>query len=300
MKVLVIGGSYFLGRVFTMIGHDRFDLTLVNRGQYSMESLGVKEYHFDRHDEASWQLLPHESYDAIVDFCAYQKGDIETVVKSYQGSFQQYILISTVDVYQRQTGIFKDENHPLETRHFEGEVGDYISNKILLEEELKTLSQQHHFAYTILRPGNIYGPFNYAPRESEIIRYAVMNNQLVQLSDAKAKFQLVYVKDVAKAIALCIEKKAYDQVFNVVAFEILSYDDINHILKECQPNIDIVHQSINEAIEAGYPLPYPIMSYEQELYNGQLICQHLAFDYTSFQEGMKKTYQAFLPIFSSK
>ena len=36
VKVLVIGGSYFLGRVLTMSLSKQWDMTLVNRGHYSI------------------------------------------------------------------------------------------------------------------------------------------------------------------------------------------------------------------------------------------------------------------------
>ena len=47
----------------------------------------------------------------------------------------------------------------------------------------------------------------------------------------------------------------------------------------------------------SYPLPYPIFKQEEELYNGQLISKELGLQYTSLDEGMKKTYQAFLPVY---
>lgn len=51
-NILILGGSYFVGRVFTIMaasaGHA---LTLINRGRFSMERYGTKEeLHFDRHD----------------------------------------------------------------------------------------------------------------------------------------------------------------------------------------------------------------------------------------------------------
>ena len=58
VKVLVIGGSYFLGRVLTMSLSKQWDMTLVNRGHYSMKDYGVLEYIFDRHDLDAWQKLP--------------------------------------------------------------------------------------------------------------------------------------------------------------------------------------------------------------------------------------------------
>lgn len=296
MKVLVIGGSYFLGRVFTMFAHEKFELTLVNRGNYSMKQMGIQEYHFDRHDQDAWASFPKEDYDAVVDFCAYQQGDIKTVVEHFQGKIKQYILISTVDVYKRQTGLYKDETHALETRHFGGEIGEYINQKILLEKEL----QEYQIPYTILRPGNIYGPFNYAPRESELIKRIAQGLPLFDIIDAQAKFQLVYVKDVANAIMLCIEKKVYNKTYNIISDELLCYDDINNVFKACHPFVEIEEHTIQESMQLQYPLIYPIMKEEEELYSGQRICQELNFTYTPFKEGMMKTYQAFIPIYQQE
>ena len=55
MKILVIGGSYFLGRVFVMQAAGVHEITLVNRGTYSMEEWGVRQIRGDRRDKALWQ-----------------------------------------------------------------------------------------------------------------------------------------------------------------------------------------------------------------------------------------------------
>lgn len=300
MKVLVIGGSYFLGRVFTMIAHKQCSLTLINRGQYSMKHLDVQEYHFDRHDISAWKQLPHESYDAVVDFCGYQQGDIKQVIENYPGNIKHYIFVSTVDVYQRQTGKIKDETHPLETRRFLGEVGDYIYQKVILEQELIDVCKKHKIAYTSIRPGTIYGPFNYAPRESLLIQSMVKKEPFIHPMDANASFQLTYVKDVAEAILLTILKKAYYKTYNVVAPEIIQYKDLYQCFNSCiNQQHPIIDQTIEQALSQNYPFPYPLTKEEQELYDGSTICKDLDFHYTPLQEGIQKTYQAFLPIFQN-
>ncbi len=57
MNILIIGGSYFLGRVFTMIADSSYHITMVNRGKYSMTQHNIIEYHFDRHDINQWKNL---------------------------------------------------------------------------------------------------------------------------------------------------------------------------------------------------------------------------------------------------
>lgn len=295
MNILIIGGTYFLGRVFTMLCHEKYHLTLVNRGHYTMSQYHVQQYHFDRHDQDQWQQLSQQHYDAIVDFCAYQKGDIETVAKNVH--FDHYIFISTVDVYQRGTGLVKQENHPLEYRYLGGEMGQYIASKVLLEHELQEICDKQNKRYTSIRPGNIYGPFNYAPRESELIKRIINGLPLINITDADAYFQLVYVKDVVKAIQLILDKKPSAHAFNVVNNQQLTYTTLNQCLSHCAKEpvqiVDLPIQDIHD-----YPLVYPLIKAEEELYDGHLI-ETLGLTYTSLEEGMAKTYEAFAPVFKS-
>lgn len=295
MKILVIGGSYFLGRIFTMYASKQHELTLVNRGQYSMSSYHIDEYHFDRHDNNNWKQLINQEFDVVVDFCAYQKDDIKTVIENLKNHIHHYIYISTVDVYLRQTHLIQDENHPLENRHFPGDMGEYIYQKRLLENELIEMCQKYNIAYTSLRPGNIYGPFNYAPRESLLIKRVIENDHLFHLIDANAKFQMVYVKDVVDAILLVIEKRLCNQSFNIINNELIDYDKINYILQSIK-NVKIENHTIQEAATLQYPLPYPLFQEEQELYSGQKI-ETFGLKYTALEEGLKKTYKAFLPVY---
>lgn len=295
MKILVIGGSYFLGRIFTMYASKQHELTLVNRGQYSMTSYHVDEYHFDRHDNNSWKQLINQEFDVVVDFCAYKKDDIKTVIEKLKNNIHHYIYISNVDFYLRQTHLIQDENHPLENRHFPGDMGEYIYQKRLLENELIEMCQKYNIAYTSLRPGNIYGPFNYAPRESLLIKRVIENDHLFHLIDANAKFQMVYVKDVVDAILLVIEKRLCNQSFNIINNELIDYDKINYILQSIK-NVKIENNTIQEAATLQYPLPYPLFQEEQELYSGQKI-ETFGLKYTALEEGLKKTYKAFLPVY---
>ena len=45
-KILIIGGTYFAGRVFAMIASQNgYSISFINRGRYSMDFLGdVKEH----------------------------------------------------------------------------------------------------------------------------------------------------------------------------------------------------------------------------------------------------------------
>lgn len=298
MKILAIGGSYFLGRVFVMQAAGEHDITLVNRGTYSMAEFGVKQIKGDRKDENLWKSI-EEDFDAIVDFCAYEEGDIARVLRNMKGNVSQYLFISTVDVYERGTKGKKDEQTPFETRIFPGETGSYIAGKVALEREIREECTPKGIRYTVLRPAILYGPYNYAPRESAYIQLMVQNHILPHITAASGSFQFVYVKDAAEAILKSLlNAEAYGQSFNLCQDEILTYDLFFEELKRVS-DVETTDISITpeEAVQQGIPLPFPVTEEESELYSNEKSKNVLGMDYLRFSEGMKRTYRAFRGVF---
>jgi nucleoside-diphosphate-sugar epimerase len=303
MKILVIGGSYFFGRMFVMENAGKHDITVVNRGTYSMTEYGVAEIHGDRHDADVWKAVT-EDYDAVVDFCAYGTGDIETVIHNISGHIKQYIMISTVDVYKRcgDKNILKDEAFPYEDRSFPGDAGAYISGKVAAEKELVAVCEKTNMAYTILRPAIIYGPYNYAPRESLYFRMIKEKHILPVIEDATGQFQFTYVMDAVRAVEACL---AYSQgnnetdkndaslikAYNICNPELADYKKFYAVLNEV---VDVEYNKIpvnvEQTVTRGLPAPFPLTSGETELCDSSRSVKELGITYTDLTEGMKATY----------
>lgn len=300
MKILVIGGSYFYGRVFVMQAAKEHEVTVVNRGTYSMAQLGVREVQGDRRDAALWKGC-REDYDVIVDFCAYEEGDIAGVLQNMQGKAEQYILISTVDVYARGTGERKREDAPLERRRFPGEAGRYIAGKVALEREVRAECAAKNMNDTVLRPAVLYGPYNYAPRESAYIRIMVQNRMLPHITDADGAFQFVYVKDAAEAVMKCLlNEKAYGQAYNLCQDQVVTYDSFFEELKRAaDTELREIPLTLAEAERQGVPLPFPTTLAESEIYDNRKGKTEMGFEYISFSEGMARTYRAFQGVYSN-
>ena len=301
-KILVIGGSYFYGRVFVMQAAGKYDMTVVNRGTYSMEEFGVRQIRGDRKDADLWKGIT-EDYDAIVDFCAYEEGDIAGVLGNLPGRTGQYVFISTVDVYRRGTGGRKDEDAPFETRTFAGDAGKYIAGKVALEREVREECSKRSIPCTVLRPGILYGPLNYAPRESAYIQMMVRNHVLPHVTDADGKFQVVYVKDAAEAVLrVLLNEKAYGRAYNLCQDEVLTYDILYEELRkaaaEQQDAPEELACTAEEAGRMGIPLPFPVTEAESELCSNDRSKKELGMEYISLSEGMGRTYRAFRGVFS--
>lgn len=294
---MVIGGSYFFGRVFVMLAAKEHDVTVVNRGTCSVAELGAKQIKGDRKEEGVWKSI-EDDYDCVVDFCAYEKGDIARVLENMPGRIRQYIFISTVDVYERGINGLKGEETPLETRPLPGEAGAYIAGKVALEREVREQCGKRDISCTVLRPAILYGPLNYAPRESVYIRLLARNRVLPRITDAAGSFQFVYVKDAAQAVLSCLlNPRAYGQAYNLCGEEVLTYDAF---FRELGKASDVEAREIpltaREAESQGLPLPFPLTEAETELYSNEKSKEELGLRYMDIGEGMARTYWAFRDI----
>lgn len=300
MKILVIGGSYFFGRVYVMQAAAGHEVTVLNRGRYSMADFGVREWKADRHERAAVAKLPAESFDAVVDFCGYEQGDIENFLKAFPGTVGQYIFISTADVYEKWTGQVLTEEAPLDTRHFAGETGEYIWQKILLEQELVQSCRKRGIAYTSLRPAILYGPFNYAPRESVYVQMAQSGMPLLCPVGAAGRFQPVYVKDAAQmALALTGNRKAYDRAYNL-AGEASDYEEFLEafvLASGGKAELLKVPADSGRLHEAEAFLPFPLTAEETEIYDGSSALQDTGICLTPLAEGLQKTWNIFSKIY---
>ena len=300
MKLLVIGGSYFYGRVFVMEAAKEHEITVWNRGTYSMESFGVRQLTGDRHERIAGC---EEDYEAVIDFCAYAPGDVRDTLNLLTGNIGQYVFISTVDVYERDPAVVKGEDTPLEERVIAGEAGAYIAGKVALEKELAENCGAKGIPYTVLRPAILYGPFNYAPRESVYIQMLLQNHALPRFTDAQGRFQFVYVKDAAQAVLACLlNERAYGQAYNLCQDEIITYDMFFDTLKRVAQPEDLeglteVPLTVEQAVAQGVPVPFPAMAEETHLCDNAKGKVAFGLVYTDFEEGMRRTYKAFRNVY---
>lgn len=293
MDILVIGGTYFLGKAFVDLASENNVLTLINRGNRKADfkhSKNIRQIKADRHNLGNIDF-PEKKYDVVVDFCAYKKGDIKEIIDSVPG-ISQYIFISTSDVYRRGTKVSIDENSELETRDFGGAAGDYISGKVALEEEIRDVSDKYGITYSVIRPTFIYGPGNYADRESIFFEWIEKASQILFPKNSTGTFQMVYVYDVAKAILeACGNSAMYNKAINITGKETVSYESFAVALQYALDRpFDKIEISIDEINERQIPLPFPLTEEESESYiSVNSNCINL--EYISLEEGLRKTYQ---------
>lgn len=291
MDILVLGGSYFLGRHFVDMAVKGNNVTVFNRGNRPFMRSEINELCGDRHDGAALAAIANKHFDAVVDFCAYAENDIEYIFKKLNADFEQYIFVSTCDVYERGQNAATDEDAPFEMRQFPGETGAYISGKVALERELVRCAGENSVAYTSIRPAIIYGPGNYAPRENIYFNWIENAGQILHPEDATGEFQMVYVEDVARAILCCVGNEvAYNQAYNLTPLPAVTYESFAEALeKAVDKPFTKISVPVDTVVSRQIPLPFPLIREESNLYNGQKVLKLIG-GYTELSEGLRKTW----------
>jgi nucleoside-diphosphate-sugar epimerase len=301
-KILVIGGTAFTGRVFSiqMSKKEDIELHVVNRGQYPLNLSNVKEYKCDRHSPRMLaRLVPAGPFDAVIDFCALSAGDVSSLLEALKGRINHYIMFSCASVYEPYGETGKKETDPLVIPAQGDRESDQITNKILLEQETVALCRKLDIPYTILRPAFIYGPFSRSGRESYFVELIARGHVVPVPTDATSRFSMVYNFDIARALELLIgSEKAYNQIFNLSAPEEITCNLMLEAFETFNGGPFMTRPvTIDEILDENIPTPFPLT--ENELFSGQKFTEMFDFEYTPFMEGMEKTFKIFYSLFIS-
>ena len=113
MKILVIGGSSFVGRAISLAalanGHE---VTVCNRGQTPTDlPPSIARLVGDRQSNLS--ALDGARFDATIDAIAYQRRDVEMLHQALGARAGYYLQISSISAYQEPLTEGADESTPL-------------------------------------------------------------------------------------------------------------------------------------------------------------------------------------------
>lgn len=159
MKLLVLGGTLFLGRHIARLALERgHEVTLFNRGQTNPGLFPTaEEIHGDR--AAGLGALAGRSWDAVVDTSGYVPRIVRMSAEALSGRVAHYSFISSISVYRSLARPGVTESEPVGTLDdpwVEEVTGDtYGPLKALCED---TVRNAFTGASLIVRPGLIVGP----------------------------------------------------------------------------------------------------------------------------------------------
>jgi 2'-hydroxyisoflavone reductase len=296
-EILVVGGSYFAGRVFVeeLVKASGHAVTVLNRGRIPMGMPGVREIRCDRHDaQAMHRCLAGRRWEAVVDFCAYSPDDIRILLESLPAHATSHIiLMSTASVYAHTSSLPVDESVAvlMQPQPELGPMAEYGWQKARAEAVLREMCGPRDIAFTILRPTIIFGKYNYAPRESWFFDRILAGTPVPVPTDSLALFSFVSVWDLARLTISCLgAPAARGMTFNAAGREMVSYEELVRVLTAAVEHPFPTHPISCKALaEGGEQLPFPVD--EHLVYSGMLSEGCLGFRYSGFAEEMKRAWK---------
>lgn len=113
MRVLVLGGTVFLGRavarVATEMGHD---VAILSRGRSGTDPGGVRVFRGDRDQDDGLSVLDGERFDLVVDTSRQSVSQVRRAVEELRDRVGCYVFTSTVSVYRDFSRIGITEESP--------------------------------------------------------------------------------------------------------------------------------------------------------------------------------------------
>jgi 2'-hydroxyisoflavone reductase len=214
MKILIIGGTRFLGRHLVNSARVRgHEVTLFNRGLTNPDLFRtVDTISGDR--EKDLDQLSGEQWDAVIDTCGYFPRIVRMSAEALKDKVEQYVFISSISVYAdfKKTGI--NESYPvgkIEDETMEEITGEsYGPLKALCE---KAVQDVFGISSLIIRPGLIVGPHDPTDRFTYWPARIARGGDVLVPDKPSALTQIIDARDLSDFIIQLIEQNV-SGVFN--------------------------------------------------------------------------------------
>lgn len=243
MRILIIGGSQFVGRhtVERLLGHGH-EVVLVNRGRTGPGLFkSARQIVCDRRSEEFFALLGKESgFEAVIDFCAYHPKDIERLASVLPDLARHYIQISSVSAYQAahrgSIPSIREEDPLLDCTEDQGvdETPSTYGNRKAGCERAAWQKRTGDMAVTIFRPSVIYGKYDPTDRFAYWVWRVSRGEPFLLPEDGLGITQRTYAPDFSAKIVTAIgQQRAFNKTYNVAESQPLSLRATLAVIGKC-------------------------------------------------------------------
>lgn len=211
MRILIIGGTRFLGRhlVEAALEHSH-EVTLFNRGKSNPDLfpqletiLGDREQDVNKLGEAG------RIWDAVIDVAGYLPRIVRLSAEVLKENVARYVFISTISVYENFRKIGVNESDPVgklqdtTVEEINGET--YGPLKALCEQVVQEVYEERAL---IVRPGLIVGPHDPTDRFTYWPVRVARGGEVLAPQKPEAPIQVIDVRDLAAFIIKLIQDNA--------------------------------------------------------------------------------------------
>lgn len=209
MKILIIGGTRFLGRHLVeaalAAGHE---VTLFNRGKTNPTLFpNIERITGDReHDK---EKLSGRQWDVAIDVAGYVPRIVRLSAEVLERSVKRYVFISSISVYQDFKKMGIDESYAVaqmpEHPTDENDPETYGPRKALCEQIVREIYGDRAL---IVRPGLIVGPYDPTDRFTYWPMRVQRGGDMITPDKPQTPVQFIDVRDLSELIIKMIENNA--------------------------------------------------------------------------------------------
>jgi 2'-hydroxyisoflavone reductase len=208
MKILILGGTVFLGRHLVEAALARgHELTLFNRGQHNPDLYPeVERLRGDR--DGGLDALAGRTWDAAIDTCGYVPRLVRASAMLLADAVAHYTFISTISVYSDLSQVGIDEQSPV------GTLADPSTEEITGETygPLKVLCEQAAEAampgrVLVVRPGLIVGPHDPTDRFTYWPVRVAQGGEVLSPGRPENPIQVIDARDLAQWTLRMVEER---------------------------------------------------------------------------------------------
>lgn len=209
MRILIIGGTRFLGRHLVEAALARgHEVTLFNRGITNPNLFPqVEAVYGDR--EHDLDKLSGRSWDTVIDVAGYVPRIVRLSAEVLEPNVSRYVFISSLSVYADFRKIGIDESYPV--GKIEGESVEKITGetygplKALCEKAVREIYGERAL---IIRPGLIVGPHDPTDRFTYWPVRVARGGDVLAPQKPEAVTQIIDVRDLSDFIIKLVEENA--------------------------------------------------------------------------------------------
>ena len=218
MRILIIGGTVFVGRHITeaaiAAGHE---VTVFHRGRSGADLFpGVTHLTGDRNADLS--ALADGQWDATIDVCAYFPRQVRTLAAALGGRGGRYLYISSTSAYKTPVSSGFDEDAPL------AELVDPATEEITdetyggLKVACERLAAELFGAdlTTVVRPTYVVGPYDYSYRFSWWVERIARGGHVLAPGPKDGPIQVIDARDMGRWI-VSLAERAVTGTFHAVS-----------------------------------------------------------------------------------
>ena len=242
MKILIIGGTRFLGRHLVESALNKnHEVTLFNRGRSNPDLYpDVEQIHGNRDGELD--KLKERNWDAVIDTCGYYPRIVSALAEYLSDKVNHYTFISSISVYGDLSKLGVDEQSPV------GTIGDITIEEITEESygPLKALCEQavekkFPDKTFVIRPGLIVGPHDLSDRFAYWICRINRGGKVLVPEPRDYNVQYIDVRDLSDWTIRMVEDNR-NGIFNGVGpdYRLTIQDFLNNCINTLKSDAELI------------------------------------------------------------